>query len=156
MEKNSSGSKPMKLAVSTISEPITTMLLIFSSSTLLAPFSASEIRIASNHSRTPSIKTSQTQKPCFLIPHHTYYLITEGEVIHHSPLEKAPASPRLIIHGRQLLKHCSQQRLFFLRETMPIQNQNRSRKLGQSKIETSTIDNLILGGVASDLVFFLT
>ncbi|KAL6284850.1 hypothetical protein ACE6H2_015779 [Prunus campanulata] len=86
------------------------MLLIFSSSTLLAPFSTLEIQI-------------------------------EREVIHHPPLEKAPASPRLTIHGRQLLKHCSQPRLFFLRETMLIQNQNRSIKLGQSKIETSTIDN---------------
>ncbi|KAL6286501.1 hypothetical protein ACE6H2_010891 [Prunus campanulata] len=47
------GSEPTKLAVSTISEPITTMLLIFSSSTLLAPFSASEIEIASNHSVLP-------------------------------------------------------------------------------------------------------
>ncbi|ONI06491.1 hypothetical protein PRUPE_5G064200 [Prunus persica] len=122
------------------------MLLIFSSSTLLALFSASEIQIESNHSGTPSVKTGQTQKPCFLIPHHTCYLVTEGEVIHHSPLEKAPASPRLIIHGRQLLKHCSQLRLFFLRETLLIQNQNRSRKLGQSEIVTSTIDNL--GGVA--------
>ncbi|KAL6286491.1 hypothetical protein ACE6H2_010881 [Prunus campanulata] len=45
------------------------MLLIFSSSTLLAPFSASEIEIASNH----SVQTGQTQKPSFLIPPHTCY-----------------------------------------------------------------------------------
>ncbi|KAL6279648.1 hypothetical protein ACE6H2_016529 [Prunus campanulata] len=49
------GSEPTKLAVSTISEPITTMLLIFSSFTLLASFSASETEIASNQ----SVKTEQ-------------------------------------------------------------------------------------------------
>ncbi|KAI5324006.1 hypothetical protein L3X38_033079 [Prunus dulcis] len=48
------------------------MLLIFSSSTLLAPFCASKIQIA------------KTQKPSFLIPHHS-------ELMHNSPLEKAPA-----------------------------------------------------------------
>ncbi|KAH0981007.1 hypothetical protein GBA52_008184 [Prunus armeniaca] len=49
MEKTSTSSEPTKLVVSTLSKSITIMLLILSSSTLLASFSASEIQIASKH-----------------------------------------------------------------------------------------------------------
>ncbi|CAL9029379.1 unnamed protein product, partial [Prunus brigantina] len=81
VEKNCTGSEPTKLTVSTISEPITTMLPIFSSSTSLAPFSASEIEIeiASNHPGAPGVKTGQTRKTSFLIPHHTCYPVTEDK-----------------------------------------------------------------------------
>ncbi|CAB4285797.1 unnamed protein product [Prunus armeniaca] len=80
VEKNSTGLEPTKLVVSTISEPITTM----------------------------NTQCKDWSDPKTFLSHSAPHLIpvTEGELMHNSALEKAPAhkSSRLIIDGRQLLK----------------------------------------------------
>ncbi|ONI29168.1 hypothetical protein PRUPE_1G184900 [Prunus persica] len=55
------------------------MLPIFFFVHFIGTFSASEIEteIASNHPRAPGVKTGQTRKTSFLIPHHTCYPVTE-------------------------------------------------------------------------------
>ncbi|ONH99722.1 hypothetical protein PRUPE_6G045700 [Prunus persica] len=57
------------------------MLPIFFFVHFIGTFSASEIEteIASNHPRAPGVKTGQTRKTSFLIPHHTCYPVTEDK-----------------------------------------------------------------------------